>query len=169
MKVFWSAGTNHRSQVIVLGCFNIGKTMACDLWPVTCDLWPVFCTCRLLMQSLSILLLKFLLSAVEEQPLKLGRTVIFSSLRVTRDLISPQLRFSLGCQAAQQRGEWKSMYGLSVHVRIFLFHFKINLPLPPVGGGWQLVSWSWRSKGACPQNGAMWEIWSVEICWSKGI
>ena len=43
------------------------------------------------------------------------------------------------------------MYGVSVHVRIFLFHFKINLPLPPVGGGWQLVSWTEEAKGHVPK------------------
>ena len=159
MKAFWSAGTNHRSQVIVLGCFNIGKTMTCDLCFVPAAYWCRVC--------------RFCFSSSYSAPWKTslwnkGRTVIFSSLRVKSDLTSLKLRFSLGCQAAQQRGEWKSMASL-YHVTIFLFHFKINLPLPPVGGGWQLVSWSWRSKGACPQNGAMWEIWSVEFCWSKGI
>ena len=31
--------TGHRSQVIVLGCFSIGKTMTCDLGAVTCVLY----------------------------------------------------------------------------------------------------------------------------------
>ena len=41
-KTYWdAAGTKHRSQVIVLGCFSIGKTMTCDLCFVPAD-WDAF-------------------------------------------------------------------------------------------------------------------------------